>query len=78
MGQIALPTRTGPKNGTFAFTEEGEEQIHDAVTLHGLSKIRVAADTGSSIVTVDAIIRRVKARRQQQVERAPEPCTSEG
>ena len=78
MGQIALPMRTGPKNGTFAFTQEGEEQIHDAVTVHGLAKIRVAADTGTSIVTVDAIIRRVQTRRQQQEDRAPEPCTSEG
>jgi hypothetical protein len=62
MNGVALPKRVGPKNGTFAFTQEGERQIHDAVVIHGIPKIRVAVAVDASLPTIDAIIKRVKRR----------------
>ena len=62
MKTVALPERVGPKNGTFAFTPEGEEQIYRAVIDHGMHKLQVAASVGASLPTIDAIIRRVRER----------------
>jgi hypothetical protein len=64
--QVSLPRRVGPKNGTFAFTPEGEKQIHDAVTEGHMSKIEVAAAVGASLPTIDAILKRVAARLAKQ------------
>jgi hypothetical protein len=63
VNQVSLPTRTGPKYGTFAFDQEGEQQIYDAIRVHGLTKLEVAFRTGVSLVTIDAILRRVEQRQ---------------
>lgn len=62
MRRVALPKKTGPKHGTFAFNEAGEHQIFEAVTVHGMSKVDVAAKCGVSLPTIYAAIRRAKGR----------------
>lgn len=61
MAKFKLPVRTGPRNGTFAFTEEGENQILEAIR-GGMSHVEVAARVKASVVTIYAICKRATKR----------------